>query len=161
MDISTQSILQKEKLTAECEYPYIPGHFHLREAPVIIELLARFEKCLVLIDGNGILHPRRMGLASYVGVKLDIPTIGVAKKLLLGTVEKSDENEAPVMDNSERIGSAVWLHEKKRPIYVSIGHKVSLETAVRVVRMSAIFGYPEPLRQAHLCSRNYDIFGNK
>ncbi|UCE10338.1 MAG: endonuclease V [Candidatus Thorarchaeota archaeon] len=160
-DIPTQSIVRREKVIVDCEFPYVPGHFYLREAPVILRLLDRFEKTMFLIDGNGVLHPRRMGLASYIGVKLDVPTIGIAKSLLHGKLSKREGNRAFITDNGETIGSAVWLPGKKKPIFVSIGHRVSLDTAIRVAKMSSVHGYPEPLRQAHLCANEMARVGSQ
>jgi deoxyribonuclease V len=158
LDIVNRSVTKRETHRSKCEFPYIPGHFYLREGPIVKELLRKFEKNIVLIDGNGILHPRRFGLASYVGVILNIPTIGVAKSLLLGDIGDREEDYAFVTDDKEVIGAAVWLGSKKKPVYVSIGHKVSLTTAIAIVRETASHGNPEPLRQAHICSR--DLISN-
>ncbi|MFW9800033.1 MAG: endonuclease V [Candidatus Thorarchaeota archaeon] len=154
MDMESWEIIQTEQRTVECSVPYIPGYFFLREGPVLIELLKDIDKPgPVLIDGNGILHPRRLGLASHVGVHLDLQTIGVSKKLLLGEKQPRQGNEAGILDGSECIGRALWLSGRKRPVYVSVGHRISLSTAVEVVRSSSVSGYPEPLREAHRISK--------
>ena len=153
LDIINRSVIKRETHCSKCEFPYVPGHFYLREGPIIRELLRRFGKAVVMIDGNGILHPRKFGLASYVGVMLNLPTIGVTKKLLLGTLSKKRENRAMIEHDGDVLGSAVWIGERKRPIYVSVGHNISLETAIKIVQSASKFGYPEPLRQAHICSK--------
>jgi deoxyribonuclease V len=150
---STREILRSLTVTRKVESDYITGFFQLREGPIIIELVQSLkEHGMILVDGNGILHPRRFGLASYLGVKLDVQTIGVAKKLMLGEIGPRSEDSAEIKENNEVLGRALWLKEK-RPIYVSIGHRVSLDLAVKVVIDSSAQGYPEVLRQAHNLSR--------
>ena len=155
LDVINRSVIKRETHYSKCELPYIPSHFYLREGPIILELVRRFGKTIVMVDGNGILHPRRFGLASYVGVMFDLPTIGVTKRLLLGTLSKRCENRATIEHDGDVLGSAVWIGERKRPIYVSVGHNISLETAIKIVQLTSKFGYPEPLRQAHLCSKQF------
>ena len=155
MHIPTQSIVKNESLVMECEYPYIPGHFYLREGPVILKLLENLQDTgPLLIDGNGILHPRRLGLASYIGVNLDRQTIGVAKSLLLGLVGKREDNIASIIDDDEEIGAAIWIGNRAKPVYVSIGNKVSLRIAIEVTLAASFGNYPEPLRQAHICTKS-------
>jgi deoxyribonuclease V len=149
----TKEILSSLTLTREVESDYIPGFFQLREGPIIVDLVQNLkEHGMILLDGNGILHPRRFGLASYIGVTLDVQTIGVAKKLMLGEIGPRSENSAEIKENNEVLGRALWLKEK-RPIYVSIGHRVSLDSAVKVVIDASVHGYPEVLRQAHNLSK--------
>lgn len=139
-----------ETVVQQVTTPYISGLFALREGPVIQELLQRIpEPGLVLVDGNGILHPRRCGLASSVGVTLDVPTIGVAKTLLLGTIGLRQGDNAPIRVQDEILGTALWGSGRTKPVFVSVGHRVSLATAVEVVRQAMLRGYPEPLQRAH------------
>ncbi len=150
----TKQIVQRVRKNSRCDFPYISGFFYLREAPLIIDIINEIEyQGPILIDGNGILHPRRMGLASYVGVKLNKPTIGVAKRLLLGDMNERRKDEAMVVDGDVELGAALWLGKRKHPVYISIGHRVSLATAICIVQTSSVYGIPEPLRQAHLCSK--------
>ncbi|MBN2229493.1 MAG: endonuclease V [Candidatus Thorarchaeota archaeon] len=153
-DITTREIIYSTTVTSGIESEYIPGFFQLREGPILIKLLQRLKvpSGIVLIDGNGILHPRRFGLASYVGLTMNLQTVGVAKKLMLGELGVRSGNTADIIHEDELLGRALWMN-KKRPIYISIGHRVSLETAVQIVRNSCIEGYPEVLRQAHRLSR--------
>lgn len=139
--------------------PYIPGLLGFREIPA---LLAAWEKLgekpdLLLVDGHGIAHPRRLGIAAHLGVVLDVPSIGVAKSVLVGEADPALPEEAgaetPLLWRGERIGTALRTRRRANPLYVSIGHRVSLGTAVAWVRRAA-GGYrlPEPTRQAHLAA---------
>jgi len=154
MNVESNEIIQTEQKTLECFTPYIPGYFFLREGPGLIELLRDLDETgPVLIDGNGILHPRRFGLASHLGVHLDLQTIGVAKKLLLGDMQPRQGNTASILDGNDCVGMALWLNGRKKPVYVSVGHRISLSTAVKIIQYSSISGYPEPLRRAHHISK--------
>ena len=154
MDVESSEIIRIEQKTLECITPYIPGYFFLREGPVLIELLRDLDETgPVLIDGNGILHPRRCGLASHLGVHLNLQTIGVAKKLLIGEIQPRQGNTASILDSNDCVGMALWLNERKKPVYVSVGHRISLSTAVEIVQYSSTSGYPEPLRRAHHISK--------
>ncbi|TVP40004.1 endonuclease V [Candidatus Nitrosocosmicus arcticus] len=139
------------------ESPYIPGLFILRESNPILLTLKLLKKPfqLLLIDGHGILHPRRCGLACYMGITLDIPTVGVAKSLLYGSVQENGF----VKYNKEVLGYSIKRDEHlKKIIYVSTGHKVSLSTSIGVVRSITKIGewIPEPLRIADIRSKDYD-----
>jgi deoxyribonuclease V len=153
--LPTRTVVKTGTLITNCEYPYIPGHFYLREGPVLIKLLERIEDTgPILVDGNGILHPRRMGLASYIGVKTGRQIIGIAKSLLLGEVAERKDNCALVSDAEEVIGAALWIGNKQKPVYVSVGHKISLKTAIEITLAASFENYPEPLRQAHICTQD-------
>jgi deoxyribonuclease V len=153
IDNITKETVNSASVTKEIESDYIPGFFQLREGPILIDLIKKLRTPgIVLVDGNGILHPRRFGLASYLGLKMDVRTIGVAKKLMLGRTGRRSGSAAPIIDQGEVIGKAVWANEN-RPIYVSIGHRVSLESSVNVVIESSVRGYPDVLRKAHIMSR--------
>jgi len=140
------------------EFPYVPGFLSFREAPL---LLAAWERLtltpdLVVVDAQGIAHPRRLGLASHLGLFLDVPTIGCAKSILCG--RHGDLGEDPgasafLLDKGEVIGAALRTKRGTKPVYVSIGHKVDLKAALRWV-MACCHGYrlPEPTRLAHLAA---------
>lgn len=137
------------------EFPYVPGLLAFRELPAILAALARLSAVpdLILYDGQGIAHPRRFGIASHLGVLLDVPTIGAAKTRLIGQhAEPPDVKGAwmPLTDRGEIIGAAVRTRAGVKPIYVSIGHRVSLETAIKFT-MACVTRYrlPETTRQAH------------
>jgi deoxyribonuclease V len=151
-DLSTNKIVDTAIIETDIDSEYISGFFQLREGSIILKLLGQLSEIgTVLIDGNGILHPRRFGLASYVGLKMDIQTIGVAKSLMLGELGPRVNDTSDIIDKDEIIGRALWLG-KRKPIFVSIGHRISLETAVNIVRQSCVEDYPEVLRQAHIKS---------
>ena len=154
MDASTSEIIHVEKRVAECKTPYIPGFFNLREGPILLDLLrnVRFN-APILIDANGVLHPRRLGLASYVGTVLDKQTIGVAKSQLLGEIGLRDGNKATITHAGEILGYAVWLDGKTKPVYVSVGNRITLGTAVEIVQSVTQSGIIKPLHKAHVISR--------
>ena len=136
-------------------FPYVPGLLSFREVPL---LLAAFEGLsatpdLVIADAQGIAHPRRLGLASHLGLVLDVPTIGCAKSILCGrhgALPEEPGEYAPLCDGEEVIGAALRTRRGVRPVYVSIGHRVDLDAAVHWV-MACCLGYrlPQPTRLAH------------
>jgi len=136
-------------------FPYVPGLLSFREAPAILNALSKLEKMpdLLLCDGHGIAHPRRLGIASHLGLLLDIPAIGVAKSILVGQHDPlAYEADAwqPLLDCGEVVGAAVRTRPGVKPVYVSIGHHLSLETAIKLVlRCTGKYRLPEPIRQAH------------
>jgi deoxyribonuclease V len=149
-----------EQVTAErpAEFPYIPGLLSFREIPA---LLAAFEKLrskpdVIIYDGHGIAHPRRFGIASHLGVLLDVPTIGCAKSRLVGEhAEPGLERGAqtPLTLDGKTIGAVVRTRTNVKPVFVSVGHRVSLRAAVRLVLDTATrYRLPEPTRLAHVFS---------
>ena len=140
------------------DFPYVPGLLSFRESPLTLAACERLTVTpdLILVDGQGIAHPRRMGLASHLGLFLNLPTIGCAKSRLCGHHEEPDEklgSYAEVVDRGEVIGAALRTKCGMKPIYVSIGHKVDLQTAIYWV-LECCRGYriPEPTRLAHLAA---------
>jgi len=139
-------------------WPYVPGLLSFREAPLVLEALAMLhtEPELVLIDGQGIAHPRRFGLASHVGVLVDVPTIGCAKSLLCGDyspVGNQQGQMSEVEHCGEVVGVALRTRTSVKPVFVSIGHKLDLAAAIEWV-LHCCRGYrlPEPTRLAHKAS---------
>lgn len=135
-------------------FPYIPGFLSFREIPAIIEALKKIQTTpdLILCDGQGLAHPRRFGLACHLGVLLDIPTIGVAKSLLVGKHEELSLDKGswqPLIDKEETVGLVLRSRTKVKPIYISVGHKISLPTAKDYV-MKCVTKYrlPETTRWA-------------
>jgi Deoxyinosine 3'endonuclease (endonuclease V) len=129
------------------DFPYIPGFLSYREFP-IMEKLVNTSKVLpdiYMIDGNGMLHPRFCGLASHFGVKLDKISFGVAKKLLIGDIDKENN----IILNNIIVGKALKTKKNVKPIYVSIGHKISLESAVNITLHFSKYRIPEPTKLAH------------
>ncbi|MGD1047980.1 MAG: deoxyribonuclease V [Candidatus Krumholzibacteriaceae bacterium] len=139
-----------------CTFPYIPGLLSFREIPPLLEAwkLLREKPDCVLCDGQGIAHPRGLGLASHFGLVLGIPTIGCAKSPLFGEFDEPGPERgdtACIRDpHGKTIGAVVRTRDRTRPLYVSVGHGVSLRKAVSVVlSCSKRFRIPEPLRAAH------------
>lgn len=137
-------------------FPYVPGLLSFREAPAILEALISLQTLpdLLMVDGQGLAHPRRFGLASHLGLLMKIPSIGVAKSILVGRHQPLSEAEgawAPLVDAGEVIGAALRTRQGVKPVYVSIGHRISLETAIGIT-MQCVKKHrlPEPTRQAHL-----------
>ncbi len=139
-------------------FPYVPGLLSFRELPL---LLAAGEKLgvvpdLILADGQGIAHPRRLGIASHMGLLWDMPTIGCAKSVLCGEYETPGDTRGSytaLVDRGETIGAAVRTKTGVKPVYVSIGHRVDLEAAVYwVLEMCRGYRLPEPARLAHLAA---------
>lgn len=151
-------------------FPYIPGLLAFRELPVVLDALAKLERApdLIIVDGHGFAHPRRFGIASYLGVLLDQPTIGCAKSILVGRAQIPENRVGawtPLTDKGEMIGAAVRtrLNTKRvtNPIYVSIGHRIDLETAVDfVLRCCRGYRVPETTRYAHLIAGGKRIPNN-
>jgi deoxyribonuclease V len=139
-------------------FPYIPGLLSFRETPAV---LAAFERLtarpdLLVVDGQGYAHRRRFGIACHLGVLLDIPSIGSAKSLLVGRPGPLAEERgatAPMIDRREVVGMAVRTRQRVNPVYVSIGHRIDLPTAVRyILDCCTRYRLPEPQRHAHLAA---------
>jgi deoxyribonuclease V len=149
-------IVDSSVFEGPCAFPYIPGLLSFREIPALLEAwrgLRRTPDC-ILCDGQGIAHPRGLGLASHLGLVLGIPAIGCAKSPLFGRYEEPGPNrgdKAPLTDPKGRmIGSVVRTRDRTKPLYVSVGHLVSLRKAVSIVlSCTGRFRIPEPLRAAH------------
>jgi len=154
LDYSSLSMVETQKARVKTQVPYIPTLLSFREinpAKAAIKKL-KTSPDVFLIDAQGIAHPYRLGFASHLGLLLDKPTIGVAKSLLCGQVEPvNQQGWAPISDRGEVIGVAIKRTEKEKPVYVSIGHKVSLETAIKIVEhCTRSARVPEPIRIAHV-----------
>jgi deoxyribonuclease V len=136
-------------------FPYVPGYLSFRELPAVLAALDRLADMpdLILCDGQGIAHPRRFGLASHLGVLTDLPCIGVAKSRLVGTHDEVPPDKGqwvPLMDGQETIGAVLRTRRRVRPVYVSIGHRVSLATAIEyTLRCTTRYRLPETTRHAH------------
>jgi deoxyribonuclease V len=136
-------------------FPYVPGLLSFRELPAVLAAIEqlRILPDLYLCDGQGLAHPRRFGLACHLGVLLDAPTIGVAKTRLIGTHAPPPAEKGgwtPLEDGGEVIGAVLRTRSGVKPVYVSIGHRVSLATSVRLtLACTSRYRLPETIRQAH------------
>jgi deoxyribonuclease V len=155
LDADGGEILERSGVRTRAGFPYVPGYLSFREIPPLLEAFARLE-CrpdLILCDGHGLAHPRRFGLACHLGVLLDLPTIGCAKSRLVGSHREPGPNRgarAALRHDGEPIGEALRTRTGVKPIYISIGHRVTLPTARRLVlRAAPRWRIPDPLRAAH------------
>ncbi|MDH3258215.1 MAG: endonuclease V [Deltaproteobacteria bacterium] len=139
----------------ETDFPYIPGYLAFREVPAILKALHRLSVPidLILVDGHGTAHPRRFGIASHLGVVAGIPTVGCAKKRLVGEFEAPSPEKGArtfLYHRDEKVGAVVRTRGGKKPVFVSPGHLTDIESAVHVtLAATGKFRIPEPVRQAH------------
>ncbi|MAT16512.1 MAG: hypothetical protein CMJ46_14725 [Planctomyces sp.] len=163
------AVLNAETLAVEFElihrdrilFPYIPRYLAFRELPLLLSLWDKLlrtgpEPDLIFVDGNGLLHPRRAGIATCLGVELDKPTIGISKSLLIGKVPVGTEHERPVLWHDEQIATAITTERSGKPFYVSVGHQITLSEAVAWMHRAWLprqHRLPEPIYQADRLSR--------
>ena len=147
-DYATMEVKEKVFAVAKAKVPYLQGFLSYREGPAISEAYAKLgnKPDVMIFDGNGILHPRRCGLASHIGVLLDQASIGIAKELLVGEIK---DNKVYV--DKELRGELFVAKEHSKPIYISPGHKITLRTSIEIVKKCLKFPHklPEPLHLAH------------
>ena len=155
MEYPSLQVVEKAGARGTFTMPYIPGLLSFRETPLIIEAMDNLKNHphVILVDGNGVAHPRGLGLASHLGIILDIPTVGCAKSRLLGHHREPGPQKgawAPWYHQDRLLGVALRSREGTKPIYVSVGHRVTLEDALQLV-LSCCPRYriPEPIRAAH------------
>lgn len=154
LDMWEEVVLEQHIGKYKLLFPYIPGLLSFREAPAVIAALRKLKITpdVILCDGQGIAHPRRLGIASHIGVVTGLATIGCAKSRLVGSYVEPPLQKgsmSPLMDGKEHIGTIIRTREKVRPVFVSIGHLIDLRTAEKVVLACAIkCRLPEPTRLA-------------
>jgi deoxyribonuclease V len=155
------TILERHIYEEAIRMPYVPGLLSFREAPPVLGAFGKLHQRpdLVLVDGQGIAHPRRIGIASHLGLWLQLPTIGCAKSILVGRYDQGQLQEeagswVPLLDKQEIIGAAVRTRTRVNPMIISPGHLISLETSIHYV-LTCCKGYrlPEPTRQADKLSK--------
>lgn len=155
MDARTLEVVAQRTVAQPVTFPYVPGFLTLREAPAVEEAFAALHPPpdLLLVDAHGVAHPRGFGLACHLGVVLDLPTIGVAKTVLVGAALPPGPrrgDRAPLLHHGEVVGAALRTRAEVVPVYVSTGHRVSLPTALRwTLALAPRFRLPEPARRAH------------
>ncbi len=147
-------IIEQAVATRESVFPYVPGLLSFREGPIVLDAMAKLKTrpAVLIFDGQGYAHPRRLGLACHLGLYLDIPSVGCAKSRLIGKfVEPGPEkgNRSPLMDHGEVVGMALRTRPKTNPLFVSRGWKIDLPTSVELV-LRCLRGYrlPETTRAA-------------
>lgn len=147
-------LIESAEAILPIRFPYVPGLLSFRETPAAVKALEKLRTApdLILCDGQGIAHPRRFGIACHIGLITDIPAIGVAKSLLVGKYDALGEERgsaAPLIHRREQIGVALRTKNRVQPVYVSVGHKISLETAVDfVLKCAPKYRLPETTRLA-------------
>ena len=152
-------VVEKTCTVQEIPFPYIPGLLSFREGPAILDAFSSLITVpdLILLNGHGYAHPKRVGIASHVGLVLDVPSIGVAQRLLTGSVALPGAprgSTEPVLDKSEIIGMAVRTVKGAKPVFISAGHKVDLAQAVDIaLKTTLIHRITEPIWHADLLSR--------
>lgn len=153
LEYDSLSLVESKTVHVKTEFPYIPTLLSFREIPPAIAAIKKLylQPDVFLVDGQGIMHPYRLGFASHLGIILGKPTIGVAKSSLIGEVgEFNEENWAPIMDKKEVVGVVLITRKGTKPVYVSIGHKVSLKRAIEIVKhCTPKYRIPKPTRLAH------------
>ncbi len=148
-------LLEKAWAAEKISFPYIPGLLTFREAPILLKVFSQLSQKpdLLLLDGQGIAHPRSMGIAAHLGLLLNLPAIGCAKSRLCGVYEEPGEEKGSrtlLKDCGKTIGAAVRTRTGIKPVFVSPGHKMDLPTSAEIVlALCRTYRLPEPLRQAH------------
>lgn len=153
VDIATGAVVESATAVGEAAFPYVPGLFAFRELPVLLTALSRLRTTpdLLVADGHGLVHPRRFGLACHLGVETGLPTIGVAKTPM-GAYDPPAQTRGattPLLDGTEEVGAALRTHPNVKPVFVSIGHRIDLPTALTVtLTLAPRYRLPETTRQA-------------
>ena len=154
LDASTLSQVEVQVAHVKTCFPYVPTLLSFREIPPAYSAIKKLHSKpdVFMVDGQGFAHPYGLGFASHLGLILDKPTIGVAKSLLCGEVEQNAEGGwAPLKYKGEIIGAEVVTKQGTKPVYVSVGHRVSLKRATEIVlECTGKYRLPEPIRRAHL-----------
>ena len=150
LDYDSLELLETQVATCQVRMPYIPTLLSFREIPPAMAAINKLkvQPDVFLVDAQGLAHPYRCGFASHLGLAIGKPTVGAAKSRLIGTPVEGD-GEIFLVDKGVVIGAVVTTKQGAKPVYVSIGHMVSLETAVKMVKHCARSRIPEPLLQAH------------
>ncbi len=153
-DVKAQEVVEQRVVRRPVRFPYVPGLLSFREAPAILAVLRklRIEPDVFMFDGQGYAHPRRFGLACHVGLLIDRPSLGCAKSVLVGTFETPQSTRgarSPILHDGECVGMALRTRDNVKPVYVSVGYRMSLETAVDIALGTCTkFRIPEPTRLA-------------
>ncbi len=157
-DFLNKKVLRKKFLLGKVKFPYISTYLSLREAPFYLKGLKNEKFDLIIVDGQGIAHPRRMGIATYLGTKLNKPSIGIAKNLLYGEFEEVKNNKGDfsfIKDkNGDILGFVYRTKENVKPIFVSIGNLIDIKGALFIIKnLNTKYRIPEPLREVDIYSK--------
>lgn len=156
LDADTLNIIEEAGAMERVSFPYIPGLLSFREAPALIKAFekVRSKPDVIMFDGQGIAHPRRLGLASHMGLFLDVPSLGCAKKKLVGEFEEPGIKKgsySELIHRGDKIGAVLRTKDNVKPVFISPGHRIGIARSIETVFLCCN-GYriPEPTRQAHL-----------
>ena len=159
-DVEDRAVVEERTACRRVYLPYIPGLLSFREAPALLSVLRKFKirPDILMCDGQGLAHPRGFGIACHMGILTDLPVIGCAKSLLVGVHDALDSHRGArqaLWFRDQRVGTVLRTRERVRPVYVSIGHRISLSSAEELVLACATrYRLPEPTRLAdQLCGR--------
>ncbi|HEX7540233.1 MAG TPA: deoxyribonuclease V [Syntrophales bacterium] len=156
LDAATLEVIEEATYSGRTSIPYIPGLLSFREGPALLQAFGKLRKRpnVALFDGQGVAHPRGFGLAAHMGLLLDVPAIGCAKTRLIGVFAEPGGRRgqrSPLVQDGKLIGAVVRTKDRVKPVFVSQGHRVSLERAVEIVLQCARrYRIPEPIRRAHI-----------
>ena len=161
IDANNLKLLETAQASMQQQFPYVPGFLGFREAPVLIQAYQKLSirPSLIMVDGHGVNHPRGLGIASHIGVLLDCPTIGVGKSILVGKPQtellEEPGSETALIYQDKQVAMLLRSKARSKPLIISPGHKISLLTAVKIVK-SCLTKYrlPEPTRYAHLIAND-------
>lgn len=156
LDYESLEVAETQIAIRDIKFPYVPTLFSFRELPVATAAIIKLKRQpeVLLVDGHGRAHPYRCGLASHLGLILRRPTIGVAKSRLVGEVKRIGRNVF-LVDNNEIISAVIPVHSDTKPVYVSVGHRVSLDTAIEIVKHCIRRGILEPINTAHVVAQKW------
>lgn len=155
VEFPSMTAIERVRAVTPATFPYVPGLLSFREAPALLDAFAklRTRPDVVLCDGQGIAHPRRLGIAAHLGLWLGLPTVGCAKSRLCGDFDEPGPNRgdrSPLLDKGEVIGAVVRTRRRIKPLFVSPGHRCDLESAVALVLATCTrYRLPDPARLAH------------
>ncbi len=156
LDYETMQVVGRSLVKTKMTFPYVPGLLSFREIPALIEAWEQLpiQPEVIMVDGHGIAHPRRMGIATHFGLVIEKPTMGCAKKILAGRFEEpavEKGSTSPILHRQEQIGYALRTKAKVKPVFISPGHLLSLPESVEIaLHCTRNHKLPEPTRQAHL-----------
>ena len=155
LDFPSLELVEQSIARLPTSFPYVPGLLSFREVPAVLAAMEKLSTLpdMLLCDGQGIAHPRRLGIASHLGVLLDLPTIGVAKSRLIGSHEEPGEEKGswvPLFDGEEEIGCVLRSRSRVKPLYISPGHRIGFDAAREMVlACTPRYRLPETTRWAH------------
>ena len=155
LDADSLAVVEVAATTGRARFPYVPGYLSFRELPPAVRAFAKLRRApdLVVCDGQGYAHPRRFGLACHLGVLFDVPSIGCAKTPLIGDFEEPGEKRGAhrrITHERETIGEVLRTRDRVKPVFVSVGHRISLATARRfILALTPRTRLPETTRAAH------------